>query len=144
MRYLIDTSALARWPKPAVGPRLDELSRRGLLAVCGAVEIELSYSARSKADILRIQEELRGFDWLTMPDEVWDRAAEAQRGLVGNGNWRAVSGMDLVIAATAERHGATVLHYDGDYDMIAEVTGQPTQWVAPPGTADLHPGRLPG
>ncbi len=43
---------------------------------------------------------------------------------------------DLVIAATAERHGATVLHYDGDYDMIAAVTGQSTRWVLPPGSAD--------
>lgn len=52
------------------------------------------------------------------------------------GNWRALSVADLVIAATAERHGVTVLHYDGDYDMIAAVTGQPTEWVVPPGTAD--------
>jgi len=43
---------------------------------------------------------------------------------------------DLLIAATAERHQATVLHYDGDFDMIASITGQPTQWVVPPGTAD--------
>jgi predicted nucleic acid-binding protein len=42
----------------------------------------------------------------------------------------------LVIVAVAERHGATVLHYDGDYDMIAEVTGQPTRWVVPAGTAE--------
>ncbi|MDX6314360.1 MAG: putative rane protein [Streptomyces sp.] len=42
----------------------------------------------------------------------------------------------LRIAATAERHGATVLHYDGDFDMIAAITDQPTQWVVPPGTAD--------
>jgi hypothetical protein len=30
----------------------------------------------------------------------------------------------------------TVLHYDGDYDMIAKVTGQPTEWVVPRGSAD--------
>ncbi|MGW2344709.1 PIN domain-containing protein [Streptomyces sp. NPDC001661] len=141
VRYLLDKSAFARWPKPNVAPRLDSLSRQGLLAICGAIEIEIAYSARSKADVDRIQEGLRGFDWLPTPDEVWDRAAEVQRTLVANGNWRAVSSTDLVIAATAERHGATVLHYDGDYDMIAEVTGQPTEWVAPAGTADLT---LPG
>ena len=37
---------------------------------------------------------------------------------------------DLVIAATAVVHGATVLHYDADYDRIAAITGQPTEWVA--------------
>jgi predicted nucleic acid-binding protein len=49
---------------------------------------------------------------------------------------QALSVSDLVIAATAERSGATVLHYDGDYDMIASVTGQPMRWVVPAGTAD--------
>jgi len=41
---------------------------------------------------------------------------------------------DLLIAATAERHGATVLHNDKDYDLIAEVTGQPAEWVVPRGS----------
>ena len=41
---------------------------------------------------------------------------------------------DLAIAATAEEHGATVLHYDKDYDLIAEITGQPVEWIAPRGT----------
>lgn len=34
------------------------------------------------------------------------------------------------------RHQVTVLHYDGDYDMIAAITGQPTRRVAPSGSAD--------
>jgi hypothetical protein len=29
-----------------------------------------------------------------------------------------------------------VLHYDKDFDRIAEVTAQPTEWVVPPGSAD--------
>ncbi|MFJ9771044.1 type II toxin-antitoxin system VapB family antitoxin [Kitasatospora sp. NPDC101157] len=64
------------------------------------------------------------------------RAIEVQALLTAAGNRRALSVADLVIAATAERHGATVLHYDDDYDMIAAVTGQPTEWVVPQGTAD--------
>ncbi len=31
-------------------------------------------------------------------------------------------------------NGATILHYDADYDRIAAVTGQPTEWVAPRGS----------
>jgi len=31
----------------------------------------------------------------------------------------------------AERERVTVLHYDGDYDLIAAVTGQPMRWVIP-------------
>ncbi|MFE2263459.1 PIN domain nuclease [Streptomyces griseosporeus] len=136
VRYLIDKSALARYPKPAVRAVIDPLHNAGLLAVCGAVELEVLHSARSKADAERIRDEMRGFDWLPTPDEAWDRALEIQTQLISQGNWRALSVADLIIAATAERHGAVVLHYDGDYDMIASVTGQPTTWVVPAGTAD--------
>ncbi|KAA0942873.1 PIN domain nuclease [Streptomyces apricus] len=135
-RYLIDKSALARYPKPAVRAVIDPLHNAGLLAVCGAVELEVLHSARTKADAERIRDEMRGFDWLTTPDEAWDRAVEVQALLIDRGNWKALSVADLVIAATAERHGATVLHYDGDYDMISSVTGQPTSWVVPAGTGD--------
>ncbi|MFF7991224.1 PIN domain nuclease [Kitasatospora xanthocidica] len=135
-RFLIDKSAFARHTKPTVRVLIDRLFSEGRLAICGAVELEIMHSARSNADADRIREGLQGFGWLSTPDEVWDRAIEVRAMLTAEGNWRALSVADLVIAATAERHGATVLHYDGDYDMIAAVTGQPTEWVVPPGTAD--------
>jgi predicted nucleic acid-binding protein len=43
---------------------------------------------------------------------------------------------DLIIAAQAELAGLTVLHYDGDFDLIASVTHQPTLWISPPGSID--------
>lgn len=65
-----------------------------------------------------------------------DRALEVQRLLgahAGNGQRRPIP--DLVIAATAELHGAEVLHVDSDYDMIAAVTGQPMRRLFDPGAA---------
>jgi predicted nucleic acid-binding protein len=47
---------------------------------------------------------------------------------------RAAGFPDLLVAAVAERERVTVLHYDADYDLIAHVTGQPTQWIVPRGT----------
>lgn len=135
-RFLLDKSAMARWPKPPVAAVLDELSDRGLLAVCTAVEIEVVHSARTAEEAQRARYLLRGFDWLAMPDETWDRAADIQMQAVSKGIHRALSMADLLIAATAERHGATVMHYDGDFDMIAAITGQPVAWVVPAGTAD--------
>ncbi|MGW1996031.1 PIN domain-containing protein [Embleya sp. NPDC001921] len=134
--YLIDKSALARWGKPAVRPVLDDLSERGFLAVTGAVEMEVLHGARDADEADRLHRLLAGFDYLPCPDEVWDRAKDVRRLTVGKGVHRALSMADLLIAATAERHGVVVLHYDGGYDMIAAVTGQPTQWVAPAGTVD--------
>ncbi|MEV3873356.1 PIN domain nuclease [Streptomyces sp. NPDC049906] len=134
--YLTDKSALAGWGRPAVRPVLDDLSQRALLAVSAAVEMEVVYGARSAAEAERLGHLLRGFDYLPCTDEVWDRAKEIQRRALFRGNHRALSMADVLIAATAERHGVTVLHYDGDYDMIAAITGQPTRWVVPAGTAD--------
>jgi predicted nucleic acid-binding protein len=51
-----------------------------------------------------------------------------------SGRVRAAGFPDLLIAAVAERERVTLVHYDGDYDLIAEVTGQPMQWVVTPGT----------
>ncbi len=135
-RFLIDKSAMARWGKPMVRPVLDDLSQRALLAVSAAVEMEVLYSARSAAEADRLSRLLRGFDYLPCTDEVWDRAKDIQRRALFRGNHRALSMADMLIAATAERHEVTVLHYDGDYDMIAAITGQPTRWVVPAGTAD--------
>lgn len=135
-RYLADKTALARWPKPTVAPVLDELSDRGLLAVCGAVEIEVIHSTRTTREAQRARWLLGAFDWLPMPDDIWDRAIDVQIQALHKGNHRALSMTDLLVAATAERHGATVLHYDGDFDMITAITGQPTTWVVPAGTAD--------
>jgi predicted nucleic acid-binding protein len=47
---------------------------------------------------------------------------------------RSVPIPDLVLGAVAERHGLTLLHYDQDFDSIAEVTGQPAHWIVPRGT----------
>jgi predicted nucleic acid-binding protein len=47
---------------------------------------------------------------------------------------RTVGLPDLLIAAVAERERVTVLHYDTDYDLIAQAAGQPMQWGVPGGT----------
>jgi hypothetical protein len=57
--------------------------------------------------------------------------------LAGRGKHRCAGIRDLLVAAVAEEHRATILHYDRDFDHIAEVTGQPVRWVVPPGTG--HP-----
>jgi predicted nucleic acid-binding protein len=136
VRYLIDKSALARRTKPAVRAVLDPFVQRGLLAVTGAVEMEILYSARNHREAEQLRYWLSGFDYLPCPDEVWDRAKEIQALATRKGSHRALSMADLLIAATAERHGVSVLHYDEDYEQIAAITGQPHQWVVPVGTAD--------
>ncbi len=56
-----------------------------------------------------------------------DRAHEVQMLLADLRRHRAPSVPDLIVAATAELAGLTVIHLDKDFDLIAEITGQPTE-----------------
>ncbi|MGH3813197.1 MAG: PIN domain nuclease [Pseudonocardiaceae bacterium] len=134
--HLVDKSAWARLAKPAVAQVVLPLLSAGRLAVCGMTELEVLYSVRSAEEHHRVRLELRGLERLPTPDEVWDRAVDVHSALAERGQHRAVAIPDLIIAAAAERHDISVLHYDRDFDVIAEVTGQPVEWVVPPGTAD--------
>jgi predicted nucleic acid-binding protein len=135
-RYLIDKSALARWTKPIVREVLKPLHERYLLAVCQPTEHEMIHSARDSTEATRISTWLHAFDYLHCDEEIFTRALEIQRHALNAGFHRALSLPDLLIAATAELNRRTVLHYDGDFDMIASLTDQPTEWVVPPGSAD--------
>ena len=53
-----------------------------------------------------------------------DRAVEVLTLLADRGQHRAPSIPDLIIAATAELTGLTILHLDKDFEVIARVTGQ--------------------
>ncbi len=50
--------------------------------------------------------------------------------LADRGQHRAPSIADLMIAAIAEKSSLTVLAMDKDFDLIAEVTGQPIETLA--------------
>ncbi len=137
-RYLADTSALSRLDRPTVDAALSPLIEAGQVATCGMVELEVLFSARSPDDYVRRQRQLHdGFEQLAMPDEVFQRALEIQAALATGSGHRGAALPDLLIAATAERHRVTMLHYDHEYDLIASVTGQPMQWIVPRGTADV-------
>lgn len=111
------------------------LIEAGLVATCGVIEFELGWAARNakEYDELRADRDA-GYEWLPTHDEDWRRALAVQAALWRGGRVRAVGFPDLLAAAVAERERVTVLHYDSDYDLIAQVTGQAVQWVVPPGT----------
>ncbi|MGH3157288.1 MAG: PIN domain nuclease [Streptosporangiaceae bacterium] len=133
--HLADTSALARLRHPTVAAVLVPLIDAGVVATCGVVEFELGWAARSSPefDQLRADRDL-GYEWVATHDEDWRRALEVQAALWRGGRIRAVGFPGLLIAAVAERERVILLHYDSDYDLVAQVTGQQTGWVVPRGT----------
>ncbi len=134
-RYLADKSALARLHLSPIAQVLEPRIEAGLVATCAVIEFEILWSTRSPAefDAVRDDREL-GYEWLSTEDADWRRVLDVQQQLWHTGAMRRVPLPDLLVAAVAERHRLTVVHYDADFELIASLTHQPTQWVVPRGS----------
>ena len=127
--WLIDKSALSRLGNAIDGHVWADRVARGLVRISTLTRLEVGYSARN-GDELRAG--LRRPPLASMPVEyltpaIEDRAVEVQQLLADRGHHRAPAVPDLLIAATAELAGLAVLHLDKDFDLIADVTGQPVE-----------------
>jgi predicted nucleic acid-binding protein len=132
-QFLIDTSALARMMRRG-GESFgwDQAVAAGLVAICPVTELEFFYRARSTVDRANLIEDMRAaFSWVPVHDRAFSRAWEAQDDLTAKGEHRGAGPVDLVVAATAELHGLTLLHHDHDFDIIAAMTGQAVRWYGP-------------
>jgi predicted nucleic acid-binding protein len=133
--YLADTSVYVLQHRHAeVRRRFEQLLSEGRLAACQMTALEYLNNARDPKGYEALWAALHGHRWIDVDTAAMDRALAVHRGLASTSQHRQFRLPDLIIAASAELHGATVLHYDADYDRIAAVTGQPTEWVAPKGS----------
>ena len=129
MTWLIDKSALVRLGiSPDAQAWADRIGR-GLVHITTVTLLEIGYSARTARELRRASSEpplsLMPIEYLTPAME--QRAVEIQASLADLGQHRAPGIPDLLIAAAAERAGHTVLHLDKDFEVIAGITGQPTE-----------------
>jgi predicted nucleic acid-binding protein len=127
--WVIDKSALVRLDTSPDFDLWGSRIERGLMRITSLTLLEIGYSARSAAD-LRLRTErppvaLMPVEYLTPPVE--DRAVDVQGLLAERGHHRAPSVPDLLLAAVAELADLTLLHVDKDFELIAEVTGQPME-----------------
>lgn len=133
LTHLADTSVLTRLRVEAVRRALRELLGARRVARCSLSDLELGYSARNGEEWDSITSAVAALaERAPQPPDVM-RALTVQRLL-------AVAGLegrkvpDLLIAAVAERERLILLHYDYDFELIADITGQPHQWVLPRGS----------
>jgi predicted nucleic acid-binding protein len=133
--YLADKSALTRREtRPEVREIIEPLVLAGAVATCGIVDLELLFSATSPAVYGELAATLRALPRLPVTEAIVDRALAVQALLAKRSQHRAVPLPDLLVAACAESASLTVLHYDADFERIAALTGQPTQWIVPRGS----------
>ena len=132
-RWLIDKSAYARMQAGQVADMAEWNARieRGLVRLSTVTRLELGFSVRSgragRAAFALPPLSLMPIEHLSPAME--DRAFEIQMLLADRGQHRAPSIPDLLVAATAEKTGLTVLADDKDFNLIAQLTGQPVEMV---------------
>jgi predicted nucleic acid-binding protein len=134
-RFLADTSVFIRIDLGGVEERLRRLRMAGKLWTCRVVDLELVYSTRQR-EVVDLIAERRTMPEARITTAVAERALEVAGLMAAAQLHRGAKPADLLIAAAAEAQGLTVLHYDRDFDRIAEVTGQPTEWIAGAGSLD--------
>ncbi len=134
-QYLVDSSAIHRMKYEPVKKRLAPLIAAGFVATCSALDLEALYSARNPDEYEKLRATRAAiFTYLDTEEADWRQALDVQRSLAAKSIHRGPKIPDLVIAAVAFRHNLTLLHYDSDFDRIAELTGQPMEWVVPRGS----------
>jgi predicted nucleic acid-binding protein len=132
--WLIDKSAVVRLGSSPDAAEWATRIGRGLVRVANVTRLEIGYSVRSGGDL---RAALRSPPLSSMPVEyqtpaIEDRSMEVLTLLADRGQHRAPSIPDLIVAATAELAGLTVLHLDKDFEIIADLTGQPLErlvWI---------------
>lgn len=127
--WLIDKSALVRLSRSTDAELWADRIDRGFVRITTMTLLEIGYSARSGSDL---RDAARRPPLSKMPVEfvtpaIEQRAVQVQMLLADQGHHRAPGVPDLLIAATAELSGSTVLHLDKDFEVIAAITGQPAE-----------------
>jgi predicted nucleic acid-binding protein len=127
--WLIDKSALVRVASSADVDEWNNRIERGLVHITNLTRLEVGHSARTGSSARRDfgESPLAAMPVEYLTPAIEDRSLEVQLLLADVGKHRGPSIPDLLIAATAELVGLTVLHVDRDFELISELTGQPTQ-----------------
>ena len=127
--WLIDKSAIVRIESSPDASEWAARIERGLVRITAITRLEIGYSARSGTDL---RDGFRRSPLVSMiveylNPEIEDRALEVLGLLADQGHHRVPAIPDLILAATAELNRLTILHVDKDFDLIAQVTGQPVE-----------------
>jgi predicted nucleic acid-binding protein len=135
LTHLLDTSIVSRLGRPEVRAIIDPLTHAGRIGRAGITDLEVGYGSRNTQEWDQDMADLSVFELIETTSDHLRRARQVQRMLA----WRSQRGRTvpyLLIAAAAEQAELTLLHYDNDFELIADVTGQRCQWVVPAGSID--------
>lgn len=121
---LIDTSAwlfaLKKDFHPTIKKRIEELLLESDVAINGMIELELLGGARSENEYNRLKNRLEALYYVEADRPLWYLASKIAFDLKRKG--MSIPYPDIVIAASALKEGAVLIHADSHFDLIAEHT----------------------
>ena len=135
LTHLVDTSVVSRLGTASVRAVVDPLTQQGRVGRAGITDLEVGYGSRNAREWDQDINDLAVFELVETTAHHVRRARQVQR-LLAAGSQRGRKVPDLLVAAAAEEAGLTLLHYDGEVELIARVTGQHCEWVVPRGSID--------
>lgn len=132
---VVDTSAWARAHHPEVRERWKEVLLGRRLRISPVVRFEILLSARDGQSFDTLGERLSALPVAPLNASVIRTAEHAMRALAHrSAGAQRLPIVDYLVAAAAQELGAAVIHYDRDYDMLADLLEFESIWLAPAGT----------
>jgi predicted nucleic acid-binding protein len=132
---VVDTSAWARAHHPRVRKLWKEALLGRRLRISPLVRFEILLSARGGESFDTLAERLSALHAAPLSASVIAGAEHAMRTLSHrSAGAQRLPIVDYLVAASAQELGAAVIHYDHDYDTLAELMGFESVWIAPAGT----------
>lgn len=132
---VVDTSAWSRAHHESVREAWKRALLDDQLRVSPAVRLEILLSARDGDSFDTLAEGLSALRTAPLTVAVIRAAQSSMRALAHrSAGAQRIPIVDYLVAAAAQETGAAVLHYDHDYDTLAEVMDFESAWLAPPGS----------
>jgi predicted nucleic acid-binding protein len=132
---VVDTSAWSRSDRPGVREHFQEALTADRLRISPAARLEILRTARGGKQFDELAENLSVLRAAPHTSSVLRASESAMRTLAHrSAGTQRLPLVDYFLAATAQETGAAVLHYDHDYDTLAQVMAFESVWLAPPGS----------
>jgi predicted nucleic acid-binding protein len=132
---VVDTSAWSRVNHPHVREDWDHALQADRLRISPITRLEILYSARNGNQFDDLAEQLSNFRTAPLTATVIRAAEDAMRTLAHRtAGAQRLPLVDYLLAAAAQHASSAVLHYDHDFDTLAEIMSFDSVWLAPPGS----------
>ncbi len=123
--FLVDTSAwilaLRKDFFPPVKDRIDLLLKEDVIITSAIIKLELLGGTKTEKDFRHLKSRLDALDTVELDMLLWERACHLAFGLRRKGV--TVPYTDILVAACALNRKAVVLHFDVDFDLMADHIG---------------------